>query len=225
MKLTMSDRMSITKVIAERAAAVRRREAARVSLAMAKHDSPYAESIRLLALNLRVLLDKGKNKAVAIISPRSGEGRTSIAANLALVMAESNNSMLVESGPEDDLHLRHLLRMESRNGADLPSAIPSGAQATGHRGVWLLPSGLSHLNHAESALRSLLTDASRNGVYTVVDTPPATVSSGAFMLAREVGQAIYIVHRKNQDLAVHRQVKEQLDRLGVRLLGLVTNEG
>ncbi len=192
---------------------------------MANPDSPYAESIRLLALNLRVILDKSNNKAVAVISPGAGEGRTSIAASLALMMAENNNSMLVEAGPEEDLHLRHLLRMESRNGADLPSAIPVEAQTTGLRGVWLLPSGLSRLNHDVSALKSLLADASQNGVYTIVDTPPAAASSGAFILAREVGQAIYVVHKKSQNLAVHRQVKEQLDRLGVRLLGLITNEG
>lgn len=193
-------------------------------LVSAQPSSAFAESFRLLALNLRVLLAENQNKAVAIISPFAGDGRSCVAANLAVTLGETDHTLLVDGLPGDDSSLRAMMMMEHRNGVEAPAAVPVGTLSTGHHSVWLLPGTVARVRHTPGALQEAAAKASAAGIYTIVDTPPAARSSAAFSLAREVGQAIYILGPNAPDMEVHRRIKEQLERLGVRILGLVLNE-
>ncbi|HEY5626235.1 MAG TPA: hypothetical protein VIT93_07075 [Dehalococcoidia bacterium] len=186
--------------------------------------SAFAESFRLLALNLQVMLAESENKAVAVISPYAGDGRSCIAANLAVTLGEAGHTLLVECSQDEDGSLREMMLAERRNGAEAPAAIPVGSLATRHPGVWLLPGTVARVRNEPGALQEAAARASKDGIYTIVDTPPAAKSSTAFSLAREVGQAIYVLPSKTPDLDVHRRIKEQLERLDVRILGLVTDE-
>ena len=55
-----------------------------------------AESFRLLALNLRILLPADSTPAVVVMSAFPHEGRSFVAENLAVAMAEQDPVMLVE---------------------------------------------------------------------------------------------------------------------------------
>lgn len=185
------------------------------------HKRAPSETFRLLALNTRILLPVDSRPAVAVMSAFPRDGRSFVAANLALALAEEGPVMLVEQIAEK-MTLSDRLAAR-RNGSDstVPGALRNRLLSTDHPGVFL---------HATPRVRSsgslamTVKDAAEAGFFTVVDSPPALTSSSAFLLAREVGQVIYVVTRKVQDVDVHRQVREQLDRLGVEILGLVVNE-
>lgn len=189
-------------------------------------DSAYAEAFRLLALNLSVLLANRHNKAVAVMSPYPGDGRSSIAANLAIALSEHSRVLLVDSQGDEEGSLSYLLgNGRSKNGNEGPNGLPPTAQVTDVPNVWLMPGGAFRAAHAPLSLQSLLSDVSDDGIISIVDTPPAAKVSAAFLLAREVGQAIYVVRDRQEDMGVHRGIREQLKRLSVEILGLVTNEG
>jgi Mrp family chromosome partitioning ATPase len=187
--------------------------------------SPFAEAFRLLALNLRVMLKDRPTKGVAILSAYPEDGRSSIAANLALAMADENAVLLVDSAPSNRSSLRRLLvpkRPESPGSR--PASLPATTFQTEHAGVWLMNGANPGSPRPFRELGSTIADASRDDVFTIVDTPSALTLSDAFVLAREVGQVIYVVRNRIQDLALHRGVREQLQRLDVEILGLVVNE-
>ena len=73
-------------------------------------------------------------------------------------------------------------------------------------------------------IQKMIETASRAGLFVIVASPPARLSSEAFALASNVGQVLYVVRRRVQDMEVHGEIKEHLDRLNARILGIVLNE-
>ena len=56
---------------------------------------PWAESFRMLRTNLRRLEDSDEARCLAVVSPRSRDGRTSVAVNLAIAMCHSARNVLI----------------------------------------------------------------------------------------------------------------------------------
>ncbi len=197
----------------------------REHLVSAQPASPFAEAFRLLALNLRVMLADRPNKGVAVASAYPEDGRSTVAANLALALADKSPVLLVDSAPnEESLLWRLLVANRPEHAKSRPTSLPATTHATEHANVWVLNGASPTSQDALTELASTVKEASNDGVFTVVDSPPALTSSAAFVLAREVGQVIYVVRNRVQDISLHRRVREQLQRLDVEILGLVVNE-
>jgi hypothetical protein len=187
-------------------------------------DSPFGESFRLLALNLRVMLADRSNKGIAVVSAYPGDGRSMVAANVAVALADGGAVLLVDSYGAAGGTLRESFAVRGPDDPEhRPQSLPAAAYATHRDHVWLL-NGAGGTPGSAGGLSSAIQQASSEGVFTVVDTPPAATSSVAFSLAREVGQAIYVVRSRNQDMGIHRGIREQLRRLDVEVIGLVVNE-
>lgn len=188
-------------------------------------NSPFGEAIRLLALNLRVMLSERLNKGVVVVSAYAGDGRSSIAANTAVALAEGGDVLLVDGCNTERSALRELfVPRRPSNGKHRPQSLPPTTYATYHDHIWLL-NGVGGRPATLGALSAAVHEASAEGVFTIVDTPPAAMSSAAFSLAREVGQAIYVVRDRKRDMSVQLAIRDQLRRLDVDLVGLVVNEG
>ena len=187
--------------------------------------SLFAESFRLLALNLRVMLADNPVKGIVVMSAYQGDGRSTVAANLAIALAEHSPVLLVDSETAEQSPLQRLLApRRPDSAASRPSSLPATTYATDHPGLWLLNGAGPATNGALTRLESIVNEASTDGVITIVDSPPAVTSTTSFVLGREVGQAIYVVRNRVQDMGIHRRIREQLKRLGIEILGLVTNE-
>jgi Mrp family chromosome partitioning ATPase len=149
-----------------------------------------------------------------------GDGRSYIAAHLAVALAEKGPALLVaQSADAATLTGRIDARRNGSAGA-VPDALKDTARSTDYPGLYF-----HALQHTGGGLSEIVAQASAAGFHTVVDSPSALTSSNAFLLAREVGNVIYVVTEKVQDLDVHRQIRDQLNRLGVGILGLVLNRG
>ena len=110
----------------------------------------------------------------------------------------------------------------STNGG-LPRAADKFVVSTNHSRVWLAPLNSNALLR-DAKFSKIVTEATGSGIVTIVDTPAASMSTDAFLIAQRVGHALYVVRHQSQDLEVHRQVREQLERLNVRILGIVVND-
>jgi Mrp family chromosome partitioning ATPase len=194
---------------------------------------PFAESFRLLALNIHAVLADRTNKGVVVVSANPGDGRSLVAANLAMALAERQGTILHDGHARAALPVSAMFKsVVVSNGAHKNGGNPSGAlpaalaeitrPAAGSR-LWL--TNARSPQPLESArLGEVVRTASSAGIVTVVDSPPARLSSEAFALAQEVGQVVYVVRRVAQDMDMHRQIKEQLQRLNADVVALVVNE-
>lgn len=186
--------------------------------------TPFAESFRLLALNVGSTLAREPHKAVVVMSAHPGDGRSLIAANLAIALAERNPTVLGDADSQATTPVGSMFKVDGGGRSDgLPEALRQVVKAADRPGLWLTSTHQSHVGDRDG-LQEIIGAASTAEIFTVLDSPPATVSSEAFFLAREVGQVVYVVRRVAQDMEVHRHVREQLRRLDAQIIGLVVNE-
>ncbi len=193
----------------------------------------FAESFRLLALNISVALTERPSKGVVVMSAFPKDGRSLIAANLASALAERGETMLHDGDSRATTPIGTMFTWDGVNGAagrqgsrdivELPEYLRELVQPVNRAQLWLT-GGRSSYSGKAGRLDEILRTASGAGIVTVVDSPPASVSSAAFSLAQEAGQVVYVVRRVAQDMDIHRQIREQLRRLNVDIVGLVMNE-
>lgn len=189
--------------------------------------SPFAESFRLLALNVRTMLSFDARKSVAVMSGYAKEGRSLVAANLALALAEEQRVLLVDerrrafAGPGS---LTDLFRPGGENGAQrIPGEMRRSIVESAHPGVFIMPR-LVDTGGPDDDVDAAIAQASDAGMYTIIDTPPALTTTAAFEEARIAGNVLYVVRDATTDLEAHRRVREQLERLNVNVLGILLNE-
>ena len=188
--------------------------------------SPFAESFRLLALNIQTLLSFDARKALVVMSGYAKDGRSVVAANLALALAEQHNVL-------SDRRAAPGVRRRRVAHGDLPirGRTDGHDDPRGPAAIDRVDDASAHFDHAAPRRCSRrrcgsgdIARASDAGVYTIIDTPPALTASDAFAEAQMAGNALYVVRGATKDLEAHRRVREQLERLNVNILGILVNE-
>jgi Mrp family chromosome partitioning ATPase len=186
--------------------------------------TPFDESFRLLALNVGSTLAEASHKGVVVMSAFPGDGRSLVTANLAIALAEHDRAIAVDAHSGGDRALRELFTPhDDAPRSDLPRGLQGVVEGTNRSRVWLAE---AHESHASGvyAIQEIIQTASNAGIFTVVDSPPSTTSSDAFLLAQRVGHVVYVVRHVAQDMEVHRQVRAHLSHLDAKIIGLVLNE-
>lgn len=193
-----------------------------------------AESMRTLRAQLlaRWYTTKEAWPVLALTSVERGEGRSFIAANLAVAFAQMGRRTLLIDGD-----LRNPSQHEIFN---LPNKLGLAGILAGRAGLMEICSlermpGLSVLTAgsrtpnpqeliARDRLGLMLQDLSRRFEVILIDTPASSESADAQMLAIQARGALIVSRRnvtRHRLLAAHRVMLEQV---GVSVLGLAYNE-
>lgn len=214
-------------------------ETERIEIAgMSNKNSYIAESFR--ATLTSILLSgrqRDRPKRLLITSPGPGDGKTTIASNLALCLAEINQRVLLIDGDirkprlheiykvSNDWGLTTLLqRSESINGE---FSAQSYTRATAHPNLFLIPAGprtarISTILYSPRAAE-LLQAAEKEFDAVLIDTPPMMQMSDARVLA-EIADAVILVLRAGQ--TSRHTAKAAIERFmedGTPILGTVLN--
>ncbi|MGE4335121.1 MAG: capsular biosynthesis protein [Pigmentiphaga sp.] len=210
-------------------------EALAVTLAIT--DAPLsqeAEAIRQIRANLATCQDEDGCLTVAVLSPTEGEGKTYLASSLAIAFAQTGQSTLLvnanlrPSGQPEPLRPRH-----HDNATGLSTLLagriaePPIRTVPGYPELSVLDAGPTPPNTqeilAEPALRRLHANQRERNHIILLDTPAATSSSDALVIARQARNAILVGRRDLTRLNHLQQVERQLVSHGVTLLGTVYN--
>lgn len=193
--------------------------------------APEAEPIRLLRTGIRFASVEAPVRSVVVTSPRAQLGKSTIAANLALSLAQVSESTLLVEGDLRRPTQSELFHVQSRLG--LTSAIVRGGQLsehviTGtHQGLDLLPAGPLPPNPSELLSSARMTELIRGmtEIYesVVIDAPPALVATEAAVLASLADGVIVVVDLKRSRRREVVETLELLDRAGARVLGTCVN--
>jgi capsular exopolysaccharide synthesis family protein len=194
--------------------------------------SPAAETFRMIRTNLTFMSHETPLRSAVITSAMPLEGKTTIASNLAVTLAQFGRSVLLV---DSDLRRPRLHRVFGvRNDTGL-STLVSGASGrsesirpTEVEGLNLLTSGPiphnpSELLHSDAFVRvkdELLSQYD----YVLFDSPPMGAVTDAAILAPQVDGVILVVRAGSSTIHSVAGAKKRLLGVSGRLLGAIMND-
>ncbi|HEX9396129.1 MAG TPA: chain length determinant protein tyrosine kinase EpsG [Burkholderiales bacterium] len=195
---------------------------------------PRTEELRSLRAQLLMRWpDAGPGrKLLAVISPASGDGRSYLAANLAVLFAQLGRRTLLIDADLRAPRQHRIFDLTDRVGLSTilsGRAGPEAALALPEFGpLSLLPAGVAPPNPQDLLLRpalgALLESVQRDFDVVLLDTPPARPYADAQCLAFHAGRALLLARRDRTRLADAASLVRSLGNAGTRIIGTVFND-
>lgn len=195
--------------------------------------SEEVEGFRTLRSQLMVRWFDGdaSRRVLAVVSPEANEGRSFIAANLAVVFAQLGERVLLVDADLRSPSQHALFGLENRGGL---SSLLSGRQEApefqlvpGLQHLSVLPAGPLPPNPIELLSRPgfthLLQDLRGRFDVVLIDSPPASQYTDAQMIARRAGGAIMVVRKDGSRAAAAVELANNV-QANSTLLGTVLND-
>jgi capsular exopolysaccharide synthesis family protein len=192
--------------------------------------SAAADRFRFLRMRLRAIWETGKLKTLLVTSPLPGDGKSTVALNLATALAEGGKrSVLLVDGDLYHPSLAPALTLQNESGlaecleADLPPM--SALRRIEPLGWYLLPAGNCKGNPTElvqsAAVAKVLQTLSPCFDWVLIDSPPVAPLVDALALSRHSDASLLVVRA---DVTPAEAVEEALTLLGPKqALGIVLN--
>jgi polysaccharide biosynthesis transport protein len=193
----------------------------------------YAESYRSLRSALLFLATEGERpKVMLVTSAMPGEGKSTVAANLARTLALSGSRVLLVDGDLRKGHLHRLLGLQREPGLmellsqtsapeqvmqrdSLPNLtfIACGGDSPGNPGDLFLGSGLDQI----------LARWRQEFDFVVIDSSPLFATADAGCVAPKVDGTLFVVRNRRSGARAAREALDLLAQRQARLLGVVFN--
>lgn len=193
--------------------------------------SGRAEAFRSLRTNLQ-FIDAAENPRVLVISSSvPGEGKSTTAANLAMVMAESGESVCLIEGDLRRPRLLEYLGLEG--GVGITDVLIGKVEARdvlqqfGRNQLWVIGAGQMPPNPSEllgsPRMKAVVDELAERFAYVVIDAPPLVPVTDAAVLAASADGAILVAGSNLVSRDHLGSALESLDRVQANVLGVVLN--
>jgi chain length determinant protein tyrosine kinase EpsG len=203
-------------------------------VALAAPFTPQAEAFRGLRSQvvMRTTAEGAVRQAVAVVSPARADGRSFIAANLAIVLAQlGGRTLLVDA----DLRGSRQHALFGLNGSLGLSRILVGGggtrviqQVAAVPSLFVLPGGAPPPNPLEllerPAFALLMRELASKFDHVVIDTPAAEHGSDAAVVAARAGQALVVARNQRSRLDALQALTGMLAGGAAKVVGVITND-
>jgi chain length determinant protein tyrosine kinase EpsG len=183
-------------------------------------------------LLMTVMAPEDTRRALAVVSANIGDGKTFIAANLAVAFSQLPGRTLIVDADMRSPRLHEVFGLDNVGG--LSSILSGRAEASVIRPVpslpnlHVLPVGTVPPNPLELVQRNnfrlLLEELSSKFDYVVVDTPAAAHGSDARLIAARSGAALVVSRRHQTHVKPVQKLVAQLTKAQVLMAGVVMND-
>lgn len=191
------------------------------------------DAFRELRTRLLEVVDGRARSALAVVSPEAGDGKTYLAANLAVAFSQlAERTLLIDA----DIRTPRQHRLFGiDNGVGLSSVLAGLADTTssvhpvsGLANLYLLPAGAVAPNPLEllqrRALGALVQEMLQKFEHVVLDTPAAVRGGDSRVIAGHCGTALVVARRGRSRMAPLTGLLDALGRKKVNVAGVVLNE-
>jgi capsular exopolysaccharide synthesis family protein len=193
--------------------------------------SPEAEAFRGLRTALYFNTHGEDHRVLQVTSPNKGDGKTTLAANLAVSMAQSGKTVLLVDADCRRPRVHKVFGLGDEVGLvsviEAQATVEEAVRPTGVANLTVLPCGPRPGNPAElltsPRFGALLEELRGRYDFVLLDTPPLLAVSDPAVVAPQVdGVLLNIRVTKNSRPAAER-AKEILLTLGAKIIGVVVN--
>jgi capsular exopolysaccharide synthesis family protein len=205
--------------------------------------SPAAESYRTLRTRMARLASQLDINSVMVVSAGVGEGKSTTAANLAVVLAETGKDVLLVSADLRRPRVHQFFSLQNKSGLSnlLTDGTPPGRRkgpvADGKQmaselwsvapNLWVILSGPlpphpSALMDSDS-MRQFLKEQRDLFDFIILDCPPALVVADSLALAPLADAVLVVADAKESDRDLVTRLKEEIEQVGGKIVGAVLN--
>ncbi len=213
---------------------LQRRKPQMASALMLNNNSPLEliEGYAKLRMNLLYTLVERKNRIVVLTSAISGEGKSTIAANLAISCAMSGKKVLMIDGDMRRACQRDHFEYDEES-PGLSEALVGSVHwwdtvlSTERENLYIMPAGHLPPNPAEllslESAKFLFDQIQQDFDLVLMDMPPINIVSDPLVVSSNVAGCLMVVRQRYSD---HRAIRKALisaEMTGMNVLGFVYN--
>jgi succinoglycan biosynthesis transport protein ExoP len=193
--------------------------------------SPIADAFRSLRTNLEFSAVDRSMKKLIISSAEASDGKSTIAMNLAIVMAQSEKKVILMDADLRSPSIHRYLGIPENPGLsdiflDRVKIQDALVEWSGPPKFWIIPAGATPPNSAEllgsRKMDQILEELAGMADIIVVDGPPGFVVD-SMVLASKVDAVLLVVNIGETRRGPIKAVTDQFQRIGANLVGVVLN--
>ncbi|EZP75274.1 tyrosine-protein kinase [Parageobacillus genomosp. 1] len=194
--------------------------------------SPISEQYRTIRTNIQFSFIDEKMRSLMVTSSSPSEGKSTTAANLAIVFAQQGKKVLLIDADLRKPTMHYTFRLNNYTGLTSvlthSSSLLSACQETNVENLYVLTSGPIPPNPAE-LLSSKMMDNCLQQLHEsfdliIFDTPPVLAVTDAQILANKCDGTILVVASGKTEIGAAVKAKELLAAANAKLLGVVLNQ-
>jgi polysaccharide biosynthesis transport protein len=193
--------------------------------------STRAEAFRGIRTALYFSTHGSGHQVIQVTSPHAADGKSTLAANLAISIAQSGKRTVLIDADFRRPRVHKLFHVSSEVG--LASAIrgdcdlSAAVQMSGIPGLWILPCGPRPSNPAElltsPRFQEMLQEIRSKFDFVIVDTPPVLVVTDPCVVAPRVDGVVLALRLARNVRPSAERARDVFASLGANVLGVVVN--
>jgi len=194
--------------------------------------SPTAEAFRTLRSHIEFSGVNQPIRSLLITSPGPNEGKSTIAANLAVVMAQGGKKVILMDSDLRRPRMHRIMGIPNRIGlSDLFMREPFDLQGVlrpwRKENLLYMASGGLPPNPAEllgsERMKMIIEKVVSESSIVIIDSPPLGIVTDAAVIAARVDAVLLVIKPKRTPLGAVVHVVEQLQRADAHIIGIVMN--
>lgn len=198
--------------------------------------SPYeyaVESIRSLKASIfKCISDNGSNKAIVVTSPIPGCGKTFVASNLAVSLAQAGLRIaLVDADYRKGVLHKQFGRPRMKGLVELFTGVASIDEistAVDQPGLTLITCGLAlpkpGFSPQRESIEELVSELSKRHDAIVIDAPPLLSIADTAILAQSAAGTLLVLRHDEHGLGEIVDSRKKLQQIDAKILGVVLND-
>lgn len=194
--------------------------------------SMISEQLRMLRTNIEFMSIEDKISSLVITSPSPGDGKTTIAINLAAVFASQNKRVILVDTDMRKPRVHIFFELNYRKGLSAlfvqkNLSVTELIHKTSIENLFVLPCGVVPPNPAEmlssDKMNQIMAELENKFDLVIYDTPPINIVADAQIMAGKVDGTIFVLRKNHDKKADIKKAKKLADAAQARVLGAVFN--
>lgn len=206
------------------------KEGSQLPVAVLSPKAPVVEAFRALRTRLHYVTDKQRHKIIMVTSALPGEGKSTVSANLSVVLSMTGAKVLLIGCDLRRPSLHKVFHEENEPGLVelLRDQQPSSVRRLTNPRLDFLPAGVIPENPSEilesKSMREFLSLARNLYDYVVIDAPPVLPVTDAEILAPLADVNLVVLEPCRVPAKAALQMVKSLQNVGTRISGVVIND-
>jgi len=195
-------------------------------------DSVNAKAFYELKANIQFMCQDNKSKVIMISSAEKNEGRSTTAAYLALVMAQSGKKTILIDCDQKNSNIHNMFNLLNDKGlvnfltSDIK--LESAVKVTKQKNLSIITSGEVTLNNSElfvsANFNNFLKALKEDFDYIVLDTSPLNEGADAKIISRQADGCVLVVKSGKTERKTAAKAKDILRKVGANIIGVFMNQ-